>query len=110
MVIHIDDPWFEFIKTGRKTVEGKLAKGKALLLTSGSVFSITSNRGDILRARVKDVRRYSSFSEYLIREGLDKTLPDIPDLASGLEVYARYFAPGLDVQLGVLALDLEVVV
>ena len=107
IAIHIDDPWFGFIRAGKKTVEGKLAKGKALLMTKGRTVSITGNDGSILTCVVADVRKYTSFDDYLMAEGLDRTLPGVTSLEDGLAVYAKYFEPGLDQSLGVLAIELR---
>lgn len=107
--IHIDDPWFGYIKEGRKTVEGKIAKGKALKMIVGCNLEISGNSGAVIRAQVTAVRRYGSFREYLSTEGLETTLPGITSINEGLAVYHKYYAPGIDAQLGVLAVEMMVI-
>jgi len=104
--IHIDDPWYGFISCGRKTVEGKLNKGKASMMRVGHLIDVTSNRGERLTVRIKDVRQYGSFEEYLTQEGLERTLPSVGTMQEALAIYHSYYEPDLDKRLGVLALEL----
>lgn len=105
--IHIDDPWFGHIKSGKKNVEGKIAKGKALQMEKGKNIRIFGNKGDFLDCQILDIRKYYSFVEYLTTEGLARTLPGLSTIEEGLAVYARYYEPGLDQKLGVLAVQLR---
>jgi ASC-1-like (ASCH) protein len=104
---HIDDPWFDYIASGNKTVEGKIRKGKALLMTVGSRLRIRSNDGKIMYCDVVDLRPYDSFEQYLKEEGLANTLPGVKTVGEGLAVYAKYFEQDIDRKLGVLAVELR---
>jgi ASC-1-like (ASCH) protein len=104
---HIDEPWFEHIVEGRKVVEGKLAKGKALQMQVESILHISGNNGDVIECHITAIRPYSSFREYLESETLAKTLPGVTTIDAGLEVYQKYYEPGLDSKLGVLAIELQ---
>lgn len=106
---HIGDPWFDFIIDGRKKVEGKVAKGKALLIKPGCILHISGDRGLVIECHVMAVRSYGSFIEYLEGEGLPATLPGIHSIEAGLAVYAQYYPLGLDKDLGVLAIELKFV-
>ena len=106
VAFHIGDPWFEHIITGQKIVEGKLAKGKALNMEVGSVLHISGNTGEVIECRVVAIRRYESFRNYLETEGLTKSLPGVTSIEDGLNVYNQYYQPGLDLTLGVLAVEL----
>jgi ASC-1-like (ASCH) protein len=103
----IGDPWFNFIIAGRKTIEGKLAKGKALQMKPGSVLHISGSGARIIECQVTAVRSYKSFIEYFGGEGLRKALPEVDSIENGLAVYAQYYPAGLDEQLGVLAVELR---
>jgi ASC-1-like (ASCH) protein len=107
--IHLDDPWFDYVANGAKTIEGKLSKGKSLLLSSGSCVVFHGNGGAFVRTKVTDIRKYGSIREYLETEGLARTLPGIETIDEGIAVYAKYYKPGLDVELGVLALELVLI-
>lgn len=105
--IHIADPWYGHIKSGTKDVEGKVAKGKALLMQKGHNIRISGNSGETLDCQIVDIRKYDSFVDYLTTEGLARTLPGVSSLEEGLAVYAQYYEPGLDRKLGVLAVELN---
>ncbi len=104
---HIDEPWFSHIVSGSKVVEGKLGKGKALQMQVGSILHISGNSGDVIECEVVAIRPHSSFREYLEHETLPRCLPGITTMEAGLEVYNKYFEPGLDAKLGVLAVEIR---
>ena len=107
--LSIDDPWFQLFADGIKTVEGRLNKGKFSALSAGSSISVLSNRGECLQAMVVEIRHYMSFREFLVGEGLEKTLPGIKTIEAGLEVYNKYYPVGTDTHLGVLGIQLVVI-
>ena len=50
---------------------------------------------------------YNTFGEYLEAEGLDKCLPGIQDIDTGLSVYYKYFTKEDEKEFGVIAIRLK---
>ena len=105
--MEVDEPWFGYIASGVKTVEGRLARGKYARATRGTLFRISDKQGKSISARVVAVRRYTSLIVYLSQEGLRSTLPGITSIDAGVAVYSQFYEPGSDVEFGVLAIELE---
>lgn len=103
----IKRPYFQLIKLGKKTLEGRIAypsmrqikKGDEVLLRTG---------GDEIKIRILDVREYRDFQEALRHENIAQLLPDIKP-ENALEVYERIY-PAWKVKQygGVLIFELAV--
>lgn len=110
MELKLDDPWFMLVESRVKTIEGRLRKGKFVDVAPGMELEILSKRGDAIRAHIVAIRHYSSFREYLLQEGLERTLPGVLSLDDGVEVYRRYYSQGLDEICGVVAMEMLLIV
>ena len=60
-----------------------------------------------VKTYITSIHKYSSFTEYLEKEGLEKTLPGIEDLEQGKAVYYKYFTPEQENEFNVLAIRLR---
>ena len=74
---------------------------------------INKNNNDFaprsVMTRVTSKAEYQTFQEYLETEGLDKCLPGIKDIETGLSVYFKYFTKTDESEYGVIAIKLELV-
>lgn len=104
MELNVSEPWFSHIAAGRKTVEGRLKKGKFATLQIDDVIVIN----DTLKATVKAIRHYATFHEYLTAEGLDRCLPTVETIAEGCAVYYQFYTPQMEKELGVMAIEIAV--
>ncbi len=59
--------------------------------------------------RITRKAEYSTFAEYLETEGLQKCLPGMPDLDTGLSVYYKYFTKEDEKEFGVVAIEIELI-
>ena len=111
MNITVAAPWFKHIKKGRKTVEGRLNKGKFSELGPGSVLVIAEKGSHIDKvvAVVVKVKKYPDFKTYLVQEGLASTLPGITSIEEGVAVYRRFYSEEQEKEYGVLAICIHVV-
>lgn len=107
-MMHVSEQWFSHIRDGRKTVEGRKNSPTWAYLASAppQTLDITNGTEHITR-RVRAVRKYPSLREYLLGEGLARTLPGVHDLAAAEAVYLAYFDAGELARYGVLAIELE---
>lgn len=102
MELNVQQPWLGHILKGRKTVEGRLAKGRFAELQRGNIL-IIGNR----RFRVSSIVRYGGFKEYLTQEGLARTLPGVASVAKGVAIYRKFYAEQAERQHGVLAIRIK---
>ena len=103
---HLSEPWFSLIKLGIKTVEGRLHKGDFSKMKISD--NITFYNDDFIpreiTVRVKDIKYYRTFREYLEKETLNAALPGFTNIEDGLSVYYKYFSKGEEETYNVIAL------
>lgn len=108
---NVSEPWFSLISLGLKTVEGRRNKGRFKDMKVGDIVEWSNN--DFLPrkvlTRIISKAEYPSFAEYLETEGLNKCLPGIPDLETGLSVYYKYFTKEDEKEFGVVAITIELI-
>jgi len=102
--ISISQPWSNYIKEGKKTIEGRLNKGKFSELKKNDLLSI--NDGECL-VKIKKIIHYKSFEEMLIFEGLRHVLPNVENLAAGVKIYHKFYTYDDENKYGVIAIKLK---
>ncbi len=110
-VENLSEPWFTLITLGLKTVEGRKNKGRFKEMRVGDIIEWTNNdfapRSVLTEVIAK--AEYNTFGEYLEAEGLDKCLPGINDLETGLSVYFKYFTKEDEKEFGVVAIKIRLI-
>jgi ASC-1-like (ASCH) protein len=101
--VTLKEPWFTYIKEGRKTVEGRINKGLFKHLKPGDIV-IFMNGYDKVKVKISSKEVYPSFEEMLTKEILSQVLPNIKSVAEGINVYRQYFTEDVEQQNGVVAL------
>lgn len=104
--VNVNKIWFDFIKNGQKTVEGRLNKGKFSNMKIGDIIKFV-NGDENVKVKIKNITHYKSFENYLIMEGLKRTLPGIKNLNDGLNVYYAYFTKQQEQEFNILAIDIK---
>jgi len=103
--ITIKQPWFNLIKSGKKTVEGRLNSGLFAKLQIGNI--ITWLHHDMkCKVKIISIKKYDSFRTMLEKEGLDKVLPTIDNIDEGVKLYRQYYSEERE-KVGVLAIEME---
>ncbi|EFJ43360.1 hypothetical protein VOLCADRAFT_66018 [Volvox carteri f. nagariensis] len=114
--------YLELIRSGTKTVEGRIRAGKWADVIPGDIFRFfstqappsstlpanTNTNSVSVRCRAITVRQYDSFQAMLEGEGLAACLPGVQSLEEGVEVYRSI--PGYrerEAVEGVVAVGLE---
>lgn len=105
---HRAEPYFTFLKNGRKTIEGRVRKGWYCNVQPGDeIVVFNEEETDSLVVVVKRVARYKSIKEMLTREPMEKLLPDIKTVDQGIEVYRGFYTPEQEQQFGMVAIEVE---
>jgi len=106
-IINVQNPWFDYIKEGKKKIEGRINKGIFKLLKKDDIVKFENNKENI-KAIIKKIVNYDSFEEYLSTEGLSKTLPGIKTIADGIAIYRQFYTEQQERQ-GVLAIHFKLI-
>ena len=107
---HVSEPWFTFIKDGIKTVEGRLNKGSFAEMKKGDIIVwITSNSKIQVKTKIVAIHKYKTFYEYLQKERLKNTLPNVNRIKKGESIYYQYYSKEDEKKYGVLAIRLKLI-
>ena len=104
--IFVSDPWFGYIKSGKKTIEGRKNKGDFKEMKIGDIVKWIHSDDSVL-TKIVGKNEYKTFKEYLETEGLPNCLPGIDTIEDGVKVYYKYYTPEDEAKYGVLAIKLE---
>lgn len=94
------------IKSGQKTIEGRINSGMFLRVQEGDKFRFFSNNDEV-NCTITKINKYKSFAEMLQAEGYKKCLPNVSTLEAAVKAYS--VIPGYDERAsrsGVLALHI----
>lgn len=105
----LNQQYFNAIKAGIKTVEGRLNKEKFHALKPGDTLTFTCKEtGEILTCTVTTLHVYPTFEAMLQSEGLTNILPGANSIQEGVAIYESF--PGFkeDVkEFGALAIGVR---
>lgn len=102
--MEVQEPYYSFIKTGDKTVEGRLAKDKYLRIKKGDHIRI--NDTEVV---VQFVHKYDTFDDMLRWEGFKNAIPEAESRFDAEQVYYKFYKPEDEETFGVLAIGIETV-
>ena len=106
--INVQNPWFQYIKDKKKKIEGRLNKGVFKSFIKGDKIKI-KNGNDFIIAKIKKIRKYNNFEEYLSQEGLRKTLPSINSIQEGINIYYQFYTKEQEKEFGILAIEIKII-
>ena len=101
--------YFDAIKSGLKTVEGRLYTSKFKDLQPGMHISSTcTTTHETIMYTIESLHVYTNFKDMLIHEGLHAMLPGVTSIEKGVELYESF--PGYKDQVeqfGALAIKIK---
>jgi ASC-1-like (ASCH) protein len=109
------------IIAGRKTVEGRLNKGKFKLYKTGDIILLRRDYRDE-QGRLQDggtidakvivvsVKKYESFYEMAKTEGYKKLIPSAKSITETAEEYNKYYSSEDQAKYGVLAIRIQLII
>ncbi len=96
------EPWFSHIKSGLKTIEGRLKfeiePGDKLVIKSVD---------DVFEVSVTQVVDYDSFEHMLEMEGLKNVLPGVSSIQEGVRIYRQFYTLEKEQSTGVIAIHIK---
>lgn len=105
------------IIAGRKTIEGRLNKGKFTEYAVGDVISLRRDYRDAsgvlcdgepraAYVRIVSIRKYNTFIEMVRAENYKLVIPSAESAESAAEVYDKYYSTDDQEKYGVLAIQI----
>lgn len=101
--INVQEPYFGYILSGEKKVEGRLNKGKFVSLEVGDILRI-NNKTDF---KISGKKIYKNFREMIEAEGINHVVPDKKNIDKAAEVYYKFFNEADEAKYGVVAIKIE---
>lgn len=105
VIVNIENRWFNLIKNGEKTIEGRLTTTKYKTMKPNDVITFKSKNGETLYARVIYIAKYKSFEEMLTQH-LHEALPGVEKLSDGIAIYREFYN---EQQFNVSAIKIKVI-
>jgi len=87
--MEVQEPWFGYLVSGQKKVEGRKNSPKWRDLKPSEKVLLTCGKKSQLFL-ITDVRKYSSIRAYLEQEGLRNCLPGVESIEEGIAVYKQW--------------------
>lgn len=116
--MHVSEPWFSYIRSGDKKVEGKKVSEKWSSLKIGDTIKMWNTDNDYFLVEIVDIRYYLPtyskenegiylLKKYLINEGLNAVLPSIKTVEEGVKVYLQYSTVEEISKYGMMAIEVK---
>ena len=89
----LNSPWFELVRDGIKTYEGRRMTDGVRAMRVGDVVEFSRHKDDsseLFRTTVVDMTYFSSFKSALEKLGVERVLPSVSTVADGVEIYKKY--------------------
>lgn len=105
------------IIAGRKTIEGRLNKGKFAQYRPGDIVKLRRDvrdehgvlhdgEPDAVRVTVVAVREYPDFLTMVTSEGYEKVIPSARSASEAADEYNKYYSAADQAKYGVLAIEI----
>lgn len=100
---NVQEPYLSFIKEGKKTVEGRLNKGKFANMKVGDIVVVN----DDFDIQIVTKRIYDSFSDMIKNENIKNVIPNADSLQEAVDVYYKFYTKKQEKMYGVLAIKMK---
>ena len=110
LIKHVQEPWFGFIKSGEKTIEGRLNKGSFQTLKNGDEVHWTNpdQEGDnIIKTEVVSIHYHNDFQNMLKVHQLSNVLPGVKTYEEGIGIYSNFYCLDDIEKYGVIAIKIK---
>jgi len=105
--IHISEPWFSYIVSGKKIAEGRPNKSLFAKFKPKDILTIFNKQ---LQQRfdfeVTEILKYDTFKDMLTDLGITNVLPGIKTIEDGVKVYRQWYNEDVEREFGVIAIKI----
>lgn len=106
--ISVQNPWFGMIKSGQKTIEGRLKRGRFAYLKVGDKVKWINKEhpDDGVVTEVMDIKEYDTIKHMIKGSGLHTLLPGVDTEEEALAIYKKYYTEESQAQHKVVAIHI----
>ncbi len=106
--VHVSLPWYELIKQGKKTVEGRPNRNTFGQMKIGDQIEFSNKElNEIFMAEITNVTHHKTFEEMIRANGIDNVLPGIRNIDEGVQVYMQYYTKEIEAEFGVVGIHIK---
>ena len=87
--VEVQPRWLQAIESGLKTVEGRKGSPTWSNVKVGDISNFVAPYNRPYSTMIYDIVHYPSVEDYLIHEGLNRTLPGVNSLQEGIDIYLK---------------------
>lgn len=102
--INIQEPYHSFVLCGKKTIEGRLNKGKFASVRIGDILELDPEK---IKFTVIGKNIYKSFREMIEKEGMKNVVPDKSSVDEAANVYYKFYTKEQEKEFGVVAIGIK---
>ena len=108
--LSVKNIYFDAIKSGKKTVEGRINTPKYQALAVGDQIAFLKEKTEEkIICTIAKLTTYTQFKDMLLAEGLENMLPGVASIEQGVALYESFGAYKEEVKLyGALAIKIEI--
>ena len=108
---NLSEPWFTFIKNGKKTVEGRINEERYNSYKVGDIIiwkNHEKNKVRSIKTKIVKINKYNTFKEMLKKERLKNTLPNYSSIDTAInEAYYNYYSEEFEKNLKIIIFKLK---
>jgi len=106
--VHVSLPWFNLIREGKKSVEGRPnRKDFAQMKVGDQIEFFNKELNENFMAEIINVSHHKTFEEMIKSNGIDNVLPGIRNLDEGVQVYMQYYTKEIEAEFGVVGIHVK---
>lgn len=107
--VNLKQCYFEQIKNGEKTIEGRLNKDKFAKFKIGDIITFKDESDNQFDAKITNINIFNSFQSYLEKMTIEKCLPNVKTIEEGIEIYRQFYSIEDEQKYGIMAFTIEVI-
>lgn len=107
---HRQEPYFSYLKSGQKTIEGRLLKGKYAKIKIGDKILVKNPaETDCVLVKIVAKNSYPSFLDLLKNENLNKLLPNTKTIQEAIQIYQQFYTQEDEKKYGAVAIHVHMI-
>jgi ASC-1-like (ASCH) protein len=95
------------MKDGTKTIEGRLAKDKYVLLKIGNIITFSNDEGTELKKKIIDIYKFPTFKEAFKKINYKKAVPAANSAKEAINLYYSFYPLEEQLKYGVFLFEIE---
>lgn len=108
--IRLNDPWFDYIKTGQKKYEGRCFWKSVLNYKIGDTLKVMHHQNPEMEpfyVKIVNIVRFKTFEEALSTMNIEEILPGVQTVQEGVEIYYKFVSLQTQLIYGVCMIEMH---